>query len=132
MPLINLYKISPHSVYGIWKIEESIEQMTEISITEKIYLNNKMNNKKFKETVASRMVIKSLCPLLKLNYFGTHNNNSGKPFLIKNNVNISISHSYPYAVGLINKKKECGIDIEKISKRVLKINPKFLNKYESN
>ena len=65
---------------------ESIEQMTEISITEKIYLNNKMNNKKFKETVASRMVIKSLCPLLKLNYFGIHNNNSGKPILIKNNV----------------------------------------------
>ena len=130
MPLINLCKISPHAVLGIWKIQESIQEMKEINKNEKININEKINDKKFIESVAARMVIKKLSSFMKLNYYGIHKNNLGKPLLIKSKANISISHSYPYAVGLMNQKNVCGVDIENITKKVLKINSKFLNKNE--
>lgn len=130
MPLINLYKISPYSVLGIWKIEESINEMKEINKNEKININEKKNDKKFIESVASIMIIKNLSSFMESNYYGIYKNNLGKPLLIKSEANISISHSYPYAVGLMNKKNVCGVDIEKISEKVLKINSKFLNKNE--
>ena len=50
--------------------------------------------------------------------------------MIKNKAHISISHSYPYAVGLIDIENLCGVDIEKIREKVLKINKKFLNEDE--
>ena len=131
MPLINSYKISPHSFFGIWKIEESTQEMRKINKSEKINFNETKNDKKFKESVACRIIIKHLCPLLNLKYYGINKKNSGKPFLLKNNAFISFSHSYPYAVALINKKESCGIDIEKIREKILKLNHKFLNKYET-
>ena len=131
MPLINSHRISPNSILGIWKIDESIDELKKLNRIEKFGLNEKINEKKFKESIASKLIIKKLCSIIKLDFHGIYKNPSGKPFLIKNKEFISISHSYPYAVGLINNNK-CGIDIEKIRKKILKVNTKFLKKSEIN
>jgi len=130
MPLINLSKITPNKALGIWKINESIKEIHHLNNSEKLNIDTRIIEKKFKEKVAALMVVKKLCENLKLNYYGIKKNQDGKPFLLKNKANISISHSYPYAVAFINKKKLCGIDIEKIREKIIRINSKFLNEGE--
>jgi len=130
MPLINLSKITTSKAFGIWKINESLNEINHLNKVENLNVDNKIIEKKFKEKVAARMVIKKICENLKLNYYGIKKNKAGKPFLIKNKVEISISHSYPFAVALINTKNLCGIDIEKKREKILKINPKFLDEDE--
>ena len=130
MPLINISKITTNKAFGIWKINESLNEINHLNKNENLNIDNKIIEKKFKEKVAARMVVKKICENLKLNYYGIKKNKAGKPFLIKNNAKISISHSYPFAVALINTKNLCGIDIEKIREKVLKINPKFLDEDE--
>ena len=130
MPLINISKITTNKAFGIWKINESLNEINHLNKVENLNIDNRIIKKKFKEKVAARMVIKKICENLKLNYYGIKKNKAGKPFLIKNNAKISISHSYPFAVALINTKNLCGIDIEKIREKVLKINPKFLDEDE--
>ena len=130
MPLINLSKITTSKAFGIWKINESLNEINHLNKVENLNVDNKIIEKKFKEKVAARMVIKKICENLKLNYYGIKKNKAGKPFLIKNKAEISISHSYPFAVALINTKNLCGIDIEKKREKILKINPKFLDEDE--
>ena len=130
MPLINISKITTNKAFGIWKINESLNEINHLNKNENLNIDNRIIEKKFKEKVAARMVVKKICEKLKLNYYGIKKNKAGKPFLIKNNAKISISHSYPFAVALINTKNLCGIDIEKIREKVLKINPKFLDEDE--
>lgn len=130
MPLINISKITTNKAFGIWKVSESLNEINYLNKNENLNIDNRIIEKKFKEKVAARMVVKKICENLKLNYYGIKKNKAGKPFLIKNNAKISISHSYPFAVALINTKNLCGIDIEKIREKVLKINPKFLNEDE--
>ena len=130
MPLINISKITTNKAFGIWKINESLNEINHLNKNENLNIDNRIIEKKFKEKVAVRMVVKKICENLKLNYYGIKKNKAGKPFLIKNNAKISISHSYPFAVALINTKNLCGIDIEKIREKVLKINPKFLDEDE--
>ena len=130
MPLINISKITTNKAFGIWKINESLDEINHLNKNENLNIDNRIIEKKFKEKVAARMVVKKICENLKLNYYGIKKNKAGKPFLIKNNAKISISHSYPFAVALINTKNLCGIDIEKIREKVLKVNPKFLDEDE--
>ena len=90
------------------------------------------NLNKQKEFYASRILIENLCKSFNIRYDGTIKNDSGKPYLKNRTENISISHSFPYVTGILNKEKKCGIDIEKIQKKILKINHKFLSKSELN
>jgi phosphopantetheinyl transferase len=94
--------------------------------------SNIKNIIKQKEFYASRILIKNLCKSLNIRYYGIIKNDSGKPYLKNRTENISISHSFPYVTGILNKEKKCGIDIEKIQKKILKINHKFLSKSELN
>ena len=56
-------------------------------------------------------------------------NAHGAPFLINKNF-ISITHSFEYSAIIIGKNP-VGIDIEKQQKRIVKLNPKFLNEKEN-
>ena len=93
MPIINLSRITPYKALGIWKINESLNQINDLNKIEKLNIDNRIHEKKFKEKVAATMVIKKICEYLKLNYYGIKKNKAGKPFLIKNKAHISISHS---------------------------------------
>lgn len=55
----------------------------------------------------------------------------GKPF-VKNNYDISISHSKNVVAIIKSKKTNSGIDLEKISERINKISYKFVNDKERN
>ena len=128
MGIIKTIYPNKNSIVIIWKINESLSVLKNMT-KEKSKIKNIIKRKEF---YASRILIKNLCKSFNIRYYGIIKNDSGKPYLKNRTENISISHSFPYVTGILNKEKKCGIDIEKIQKKILKINHKFLSKSELN
>ena len=128
MGIIKTIYPNKNSIVIIWKINESLSVLKNMT-KEKSKIKNIIKQKEF---YASRVLIKNLCKSFNIKYNGIIKKDSGKPYLKNRTENISISHSFPYVTGILNKEKKCGIDIEKIQKRILKINHKFLSKSELN
>jgi len=128
MGIIKTIYPNKNSIVIIWKINESLSVLQNMT-KEKSKIKNIIKQKEF---YASRILIKNLCKSFNIRYYGIIKNDSGKPYLKNRTENISISHSFPYVTGILNKEKKCGIDIEKIQKKILKINHKFLSKSELN
>ena len=128
MGIIKTIYPNKNSIVIVWKINESLSVLQNMT-KEKSKIKNIIKQKEF---YASRILIKNLCKSFNIKYNGIIKKDSGKPYLKNRTENISISHSFPYVTGILNKEKKCGIDIEKIQKRILKINHKFLSKSELN
>ncbi len=58
------------------------------------------------------------------------NRPDGRPFLLDNSYNISISHTRDYAAILLHKHFSVGIDVETISERVSRLADKFISETE--
>ncbi|HIF49227.1 MAG TPA: 4'-phosphopantetheinyl transferase superfamily protein [Cytophagales bacterium] len=128
MGIIKTIYPNKNSIVIIWKINESLSALQNMT-KEKSNIKNIIKRKEF---YASRILIENLCKSFNIRYYGIIKNDSGKPYLKNRTENISISHSFPYVAGILNEEKKCGIDIEKIQKKILKINHKFLSKSELN
>ena len=128
MGIIKTIYPNKNSIVIIWKINESLSVLQNMT-KEKSKIKNLNKQKEF---YASRILIENLCKSFNIRYYGIIKHDSGKPYLKNRTENISISHSFPYVAGILNEEKNCGIDIEKIQKKILKINHKFLSKSELN
>lgn len=117
--------------WGIWRIEESSEQLLSLLKEKEWYLSHlekfKTEHRK-KEWLAARVLIKQLCGEEK-NILYTP---VGKPFLEDNSFQISISHSKNFVAVIIDKEKPVGIDIEYTSERIKQIRSKFMHPIEEN
>ncbi|MFT7034873.1 MAG: 4'-phosphopantetheinyl transferase [Cyclobacteriaceae bacterium] len=122
--------ISDHSAYAIWCNDLSLEEL-EVDIYEEIpaELANYHPHKKA-EYLASRILMNKLCEYMNVGYGGIRKDEHGKPHLQSESVFISISHSYPYIICMLDKQKHCGIDIELPRPQLLRIKHKFLNEQE--
>ena len=134
MPLKLIKQINNQSHWGIWKIEEDIEELIALAENENLKIEEELKSikqtKSKQERVASRLIIKALLDHIEEPYQGIYKDQAGKPHLIDGNVKISITHSYPFAAGMVHKEMECGIDIEFPHPQVLRIKNKFLNEIE--
>lgn len=128
MPILKKWN-SGDSILGIWKIEETVEELrsllTDASCDDSVWLNYKSSSRQA-EYLAARVLLKELCGM----EHNIQHNLSGKPFLSDGSYNISISHTRGYVAVALNPKKEIGIDIEYFSDRVLKIESRFVRKDE--
>ena len=104
---------------AIWSVEESLEELLKLCGNPK--LSQFKTNKRKKEFLSIRLLLKNLLPNNKI-----WHNTYGAPE-IRNDNFISISHSNKLTAIIISKKK-VGLDIEKISKKPLKLSAKFINK----
>lgn len=128
MPVIKTIKnATNHYQLAVWEIAETKEEL--------IFLLKKHTNKKI-ETFSTKnetlIKQKLATKLLLFRFFDAYHlfyDEKGKPFL-NNGTHISISHSNNYVVVLLNNKKPCGVDIEKISAKVSRIKHKFLSEKE--
>ena len=127
MGIIKTFFPSSNSIISVWKIEESIDELRKIS-KESTDIKNEI---KEMEYYASREALKNGCKKLGIDFIGIKKDSNGKPHLKNNCAEISISHKFPYAVVMISKDRACGVDIEKIDKKVLRIKDKFLNHDEA-
>ena len=83
--------------------------------------------KRRKEKAASDYMIRSF---LKNENAQIENKDGGKPFCILYDGEISISHSANYVVMQLSKEFNCGIDIQIIEERIIRLADKFMNPAE--
>jgi 4'-phosphopantetheinyl transferase len=105
-------------IIAIWNLQESLEELTQQSAN--ISIPDFNNEKRQKEYLASRLLLKDITPNTKITY-----NEYGAPKL-ENGKHISISHS-KNLVAIIISKQKVGIDIEQISKKPLRLSSKFIS-----
>ena len=118
-------KLADGALLGIWQLHESQEQLLQMLDNRHWYtafLDKVTSDTRKKEWLAARVLLKELCGEEKqIVYY-----KNGQPFLYDNSFNISISHTKGYIAVLIHPSKRVGVDIERISERVLKVQHKFL------
>lgn len=116
-------------IWGIWKIDESLETLTSM-------LDDTTDLQTFKEKhkAEARLLEKAAVRVLLKTLIGSEQqikyHDSGKPYLSGNELNISITHTKGYAALALSKSDRLGIDIERISERVKKIKTKFISDQE--
>lgn len=128
MPLLLSKPISPYSAYAVWNIQETNE-----ALLEKIGEDTPegLNPTRLAEWMVGRILIQNLCSQFVVKYRGISPNESGKPFLLGSNAEISISHSFPMAAAMIHLHNPCGIDLERAREKLIKIQDKFINPSEA-
>lgn len=76
----------------------------------------------------ARMALKTLEPDFPFQH--VQKNEYQRPFLADNSFQFSFSHCSGFGAAALSKTHAIGIDVEKISDRVLKVLPRFLNEIE--
>lgn len=124
MPLYKTIEPFANTSVFIWKIEESLQELTKnIMLTE----NSKKRVFSMKSELHQRgfMSIRHLLKVVGYTDADLYYNNSGKPHL-KDGKHISITHSYNFSAIIISNA-EAGIDIEKNREKIVNIQHKFVN-----
>jgi 4'-phosphopantetheinyl transferase len=128
MPLYKLKNTGTESAWGIWKVEESAEELAFTAFEEApegiIHLTKRL------EWLASRVLVRTLLEQNDLPYSGIHKDEFGKPFLRELTHHISLSHAYPYVAVQLDKNKSVGIDIEQPTEKLLRVAPRVLSMEE--
>lgn len=116
-------------IWGIWKIEESLETLFSMldSTDDLLHFSEKYKSgPRMLEKVAVRVLLKTLLGNeLEIGY-----KESGRPYLKNSEFNITITHTKGYAAVAISNAEYLGIDIEYISDRVKKVKTKFISENE--
>lgn len=125
MPLLRIIQIhqDQHTKIGIWRISEPEEFFKSIQPSREIYHPHKRL-----QHLAVRYLLHTLetdFPLCQIEI-----SPSKKPYLPKGPYFFSLAHSGDYAVAIVSKKGNVGIDVEVISTKVQRVAHKFLNPEE--
>lgn len=132
MPLIIRNNITPNIDLAVWKITETLNELflDFILNDSEIHLFNNITNESRKiQWIATRKLLLELTknPDLFIKYKGNH-----LPYLNDETYAISISHTQEYVAIIMGKNSRLGIDIEKLTPRIYKIQHKFCSELENN
>lgn len=133
MPAVKLEKINTNAYWCLWEITESLDQLernTFLSSQGLDEVSNISHPTRKRESLASRRCLQEIFKELGKPYYGIYKDIHNKPHLVNNDYYISISHSFPYAVGILHKKLPVGIDIEKPVEKLKVVATRFLRPEE--
>lgn len=133
MALVHFEEINPESCWGIWKIDESEEQLLyqlNPGKTDQVHFDSIQHPRIRLESIASRMIVKELTERYNYEYQGIFKNKNGKPFLYNSPLHISYSHTEQFAAAIIHTEKPCGIDMEHIQEKMMRVSARFLSEKE--
>ena len=133
MPLQHVIHLNPHAIIGIWHLLEDESYFTpslDKLVSDTKPLDSITHIKRRTEWLAGRWLVKQLVERMSLPFNGIWTDEYNKPHLVTDIATISLSHATPYVVAILNTKSPCGIDIEKIRKKLNPLAPKFLNENE--
>ena len=133
MPLARIKYISPTIILGIWHLDEPesyFQPQLNNFVVDPEQLKLISHDGRRKEWIAGRFLIYQLAKLMNLEFNGVYSDEFGKPHLYKTSGHISISHAHPYVTAMINTEHSCGVDIERIRHKLVKLAPKFLTERE--
>lgn len=116
--------ITESTLIGIWKIEESRQELLSL-LSHHEWIQNIYTIKsesRVLEILSVRILIKELTGEEKEVCY----NKSGKPSLLDNSYHISVSHTKEYVAVAINKEKHIGLDIEYISDKIKRVQSRII------
>jgi len=129
MPQFFFEKISDVGAVYVWKVTETEEKLLSLrtlSESEQSHLQLLKNPQKRLHWLAYRVLLgEALGGDFEINYL-----DNGKPVLAHPQRFLSVSHSKGFVAVFLSKTQPVGVDIEKISDRIQKVVPKFLNETE--
>jgi 4'-phosphopantetheinyl transferase len=124
VPILPLRNITTNTTLGFWKITETEKELLEIytpTVDEADFFS-KFKPEKRLHFLASRALLYGMFPQGNL-----QKDSFGKPFFSNSDVKMSWSHSGKYAAVILCNNAHTGIDIERYSDRVVRIQHKFIN-----
>lgn len=122
MPLYKTITVNPTTTVYIWKIEESIETLSQ-NVTLTNHCQDRLDGMKSQLHQRGFMSIRHLLAEAGYTDFDLYYNTAGKPHLYDGK-HISITHSYIFTAIIISDQP-VGIDIEKQRDKILRIAQKF-------
>lgn len=118
------HHFSSTSCLGIWYLEESIDQLySQLDNKEWIasICENPFEHRK-RVMLAARLLLKHMLGEEKCICY----HQSGRPYLVDQSYNISISHTGNYIAIILDKNRKVGIDIEQYTDKVLRAQHRFI------
>lgn len=131
MAVIYLRQIDEMTKIAIWKIEETSDELIaqlQLNESELAILTNLKKGKRTLHWLASRALLRHL--LQTTAPINCPSDENGKPYLPDYPYKISFTHSFDYAGIMMSKQSECGIDLELIHNKILRIKAKFMKPSE--
>ena len=131
MALVYLRELDSDTKFAIWKIEETSTELLDrlqLDEQEKSILERISKGKRTLHWLASRVLLRYL--LKTDDFISCPSDENGKPYLPNYPYEISITHSYDYAGLMMSSKGPCGIDLEIVKDKVLRIKEKFMKPHE--
>jgi phosphopantetheinyl transferase (holo-ACP synthase) len=129
MPQFFSEQIDDIGAVSVWKAsetEEDLLSLRRLSVSEQSHLQGLKNPQKRLHWLAYRVLLRDMLGGdFEINYL-----ENGKPVLISPQKFLSVSHSKDFAAVFLSDTHNVGIDIEKISDRIQKVYPRFLNEKE--
>jgi len=131
MALAYLRELDHDTRFAIWKIEETVEELLsklQLDEEEKYRLQQMSKGKRSLHWLATRVLLRYL--LQTDQYIHCPSDANGKPYLPDYPYQISLTHSFDFAGVMLSTKGACGIDLELIKEKVVRIREKFLKPEE--
>ncbi len=126
MPLVFKEKVLEHSIIAVWKVTESESFfLKEKNLGWDFAELDKLKGGRRMEWIASRYLIQKITSKI----YSITKDKYGKPQIMPQDYQISISHSDGY-VAAITSSKDVGIDIQKKVHKITRIAHKYVNSSE--
>lgn len=131
MALVYLRELNNQTKFAIWKIEETAEELVsklQLDDAEQDKLRHLSKGKRTLHWLATRVLLRYL--LQTNEYIHCPSDSNGKPYLPDYPYKISLTHSFEYAGVMLSTQGDCGMDLELVMDKVIRIKEKFLKPEE--
>ena len=131
MALVYLRELNNQTKFAIWKIEETAEELLsklQLDDAEQEKLRHLSKGKRTLHWLATRVLLRYL--LQTNEYIHCPSDSNGKPYLPDYPYKISLTHSFEYAGVMLSTQGDCGMDLELVMDKVVRIKEKFLKPEE--
>ncbi|WP_210463626.1 MULTISPECIES: 4'-phosphopantetheinyl transferase family protein [Rufibacter] len=132
MPLFQHKPVSFASLLGLWRIEESIEELRAqlLSMRPDHEIPAFKPETRTKEWLAARVLAYKLLEKLEAPEMYLQTQETGGPICTDDAWHVSLTHSGPWVGALVSCAHQVGIDIEMIGSKAPRLAPRFLNEEE--
>ncbi len=126
MPVFFQHRFS-HSQLIVWRMEEP-ESFFGEALPAGIIQSAPEHPTRRKEYLGARFLLKYEVPTFPFEQLRIHE--SRRPFLADSSWQFSLSHSGDFVAAILDPVQPVGIDVERVSERILKVQNKFLSQHE--
>ena len=128
MPLEKIINRPGDTTLGIWRIEESEEDLIsrlQLDESEKALIAGLQHSKRYLHWLGSRVLLRTMLNTDK--FIALKADERNKPYIENFPHKVSITHSGIYAAVMISRQYETGVDIEGLTPKILNVNKRFLS-----